>query len=85
MIPDGNGKNDVWIIGYSEQYPNLKVLIYNRWGNLVYESDTPYKDNWDGRSNVVIDQPYVPAGTYYYQIIKKSDSLPQSGFIEVIK
>ncbi len=85
LTPDGNGKNDVWIVGYSEQYPNLKVLIYNRWGNLVYESDTPYKDNWDGRSNVVIDQPYVPAGTYYYQIIKKSDSLPESGFIEVIK
>ena len=85
LTPDGNGKNDVWVVGYSEQYPNVKVLIYNRWGNLVYESDIPYKDDWDGKSNVLVSQPFVPAGTYFYQIIKNSTSFPESGYIEVIK
>ena len=85
LTPDGNGKNDVWVVGYSEQYPDVKVLIYNRWGNLVYESDIPYKDDWDGKSNVLVSQPFVPAGTYFYQIIKNSSSLPESGYIEVIK
>ena len=85
LTPDGNGKNDVWVVGYSDRYPSVKVIIYNRWGNIIYESPTPYLDNWDGTSNVLVDQPYVPAGTYFYQIYKTPDSTPESGYIEVMK
>ena len=85
LTPDGNNINDVWLVGYAQQFPQVKVLIYNRWGNLVYTSEVPYQDTWDGRSNVGIDQPYVPAGTYFYQIYKTPDSSPESGFIEVLK
>lgn len=85
LTPDGNGKNDLWVIGYSDRYPNVKVVIYNRWGNVVYESPIPYQDNWDGKNNVLVDQDYVPAGTYYYQIYKTPEGIPESGFIELIK
>ncbi len=85
LTPDGNGKNDVWVVGYSNRFPNVKVFIYNRWGNLVYESPIPYEDNWDGKSNTIIDQNYVPTGTYFYQIFKTPASEPESGYIEVVK
>ena len=85
LTVDGNNVNDVWVVGYAQRFPQVKVLIYNRWGNLVYVSQMPYEDDWDGRTNVGIDQAYVPSGTYFYQIYKTPDSTPESGFIEVLK
>ncbi len=85
LTPDGNGKNDFWVVGYSDRYPNVKVLVYNRWGNIVYDSPVPYQDNWDGRSNVLVDQPFVTSGTYFYQIFKTPNSSPESGYIEIVK
>jgi gliding motility-associated-like protein len=43
-----------------EQY---KFVLYNRWGNLVYQSTDP-KECWDGKSN----GQHVPEGTYFYII-----------------
>ena len=85
LTVDGNNVNDVWVVGYAQRFPQVKVLIYNRWGNLVYVSQIPYEDDWDGRTNVGIDQAHVPTGTYFYQIYKTPDSVPESGFIEVLK
>ena len=84
LTVDGNNVNDVWVVGYAQRFPQVKVLIYNRWGNLVYVSQIPYQDDWDGRTNVGIDQAYVPTGTYFYQIYKTPDSIPESGYIEVL-
>ncbi len=85
LTVNGDHVNDVWVVGYAQRFPQVKVLIYNRWGNLVYVSQIPYEDDWDGRTNVGIDQAYVPTGTYFYQIYKTPDSPPESGFIEVLK
>ena len=30
-----------------DDYPNPSVLIYNRWGNLVYENED-YQNDWTG-------------------------------------
>lgn len=85
LTPNGDGKNDVWVVGYSNRYPAVKVLVFNRWGSLVYESAVPYMDDWDGKSNVLIDQQFVPSGTYFYQIYKTSEGSPETGYIEVVK
>ncbi len=48
FTPDGNGINDVFNvkgIGISEQ--GFKMLIFDRWGELVYQTDNLYK-GWDG-------------------------------------
>ncbi|WP_157886130.1 gliding motility-associated C-terminal domain-containing protein [Chryseobacterium glaciei] len=47
VTPNGDGKNDTWIIRNIEQYPNNKVSIYDRAGRLVY-SKIGYNNNWDG-------------------------------------
>lgn len=47
ITPNGDGKNDTWVIKNIDQYPNNKVSIYDRAGRLVY-SKTGYTNNWDG-------------------------------------
>jgi len=41
----------------------FKIHIYNRWGNLVYQSDNVYQ-GWNGR----YDYDWAPVGTYVYVV-----------------
>jgi gliding motility-associated-like protein len=84
---DGNGKNDAWVIKYSDLYPEVTVLIFNRWGSLVYKSEKPYKDDWDGKSNLgtSIGSDILPTGTYFYQIDKGNGDALESGYLELVK
>ena len=87
VTPDNDGNNDTWKINYKSSYPRVKVQIYNRWGNLVYESQ-PYEDNWDGKPSVsqALGKNELPTGTYYYVIDKQGDGTElESGFVELIK
>jgi gliding motility-associated-like protein len=68
FTPDGDGHNDFWIIGGSEQYPNITVKIYDRWGLIIFESDRGYQKPWDGTSY----GKQMQTGAYYY-IIKLGD------------
>ncbi|WP_413512533.1 gliding motility-associated C-terminal domain-containing protein [Myroides odoratus] len=77
VTPDGDGKNDYFIIENIRKYPNNRVEIYNRWGVKVYET-TNYDPLGDGSTNVftgysegkvTIDKKKkLPSGTYYYVV-----------------
>ena len=82
ITPNFDGYNDFLIFDLSNAYPNSKLMIYNRWGNMVYESMIPYKDNWFG--NDVSGNP-LPTGTYYYIIEKERSQILKSGFIELVR
>ncbi len=61
--PNGDGIYDTWQIQYLNDYPNCRIQIYTRAGQLVYQSvgyGTPWNGTWKG-------QP-LPIGTYYYII-----------------
>ncbi|PWN64177.1 T9SS type B sorting domain-containing protein [Chryseobacterium viscerum] len=47
ITPNGDGKNDTWIIKNIEAYPNNRVYIYDRAGRLLY-SKAGYSNDWDG-------------------------------------
>jgi gliding motility-associated-like protein len=68
ISPNGDGKNDVWIIDNIHEYPNNIVEIYNRWGELLFRAQ-PYQNNWDGTYK---GKP-LPMGTYYYIINLNED------------
>lgn len=70
--PNGDGVNDVWEISVLQDFPNAKVSIFNRWGQLLYESE-PYLP-WDGTFQ---GEP-VSIGTYYYIIDLKDSSATES-------
>jgi gliding motility-associated-like protein len=49
FTPDDNGRNDVFLPVYSNiSEDGFRMLIYDRWGNLVFESHSP-SQGWNGR------------------------------------
>ena len=81
ISPNGDGKNDVWIIDFIEQFPNNVVEIYNRWGELLFHADG-YQQDWDGTYN----GKDLPIGTYYYVIeLNEAGYEPYTGPITVLR
>ena len=72
--PDGDGVNETFIIKGVENFPGNTLIIFNRWGNEVYNV-TDYDNMWSGTStsklNVGGDK--LPTGTYYYIFDTKTE------------
>jgi gliding motility-associated-like protein/uncharacterized repeat protein (TIGR01451 family) len=89
--PNGDGIQDFWRITCLEKYPNARIEVYNRWGNLVYEKNNygnldvhgPTDAWWDGYSTHkwTIGTDKLPTGTYFYILDLKDGSKPLNGFI----
>ena len=73
ITPDGDGLNDKWIIDCIGNFPENKVIIFNRWGDKVNSFDN--YDNvsqvWNGTRP---DGQPLPDGTYYYVLSIKNGS-----------
>lgn len=81
ITPNGDGKNDTWVIDYIDQYPDAIVEIYNRWGELLFRSDN-YLNDWNGTYN----GQNLPVGTYYYVIeLNDGKTKPFTGPLTVLR
>ena len=79
--PNGDGVNDVFVITNIESYPGSKFIVFNRWGNKVYEA-APYTNQWDGTSQFgSAFKEGLPESTYYYVLDLGTDADPYTGFI----
>ncbi len=80
--PNGDGTNDLFIIRGIANYPNNTFVIFNRWGNKVYEA-SPYLNTWDGRSmfGLRVGGNELPTGTYFYVVDLKDGSSVFKGTI----
>ena len=78
--PDGNGIDDVWFIDNLNLIEGCNILIFNRFGQKVYETNN-YNNDWDGTSN---GTP-LPEGDYYYIINCGDNSKRITGGIRIIK
>jgi len=76
--PNGDGKNEYWVITGLSGYPYSKVNVFNRGGQEVFTS-TGYKTPWDGRFK---GSP-VPVGTYYYIIL--ANGIKYTGWLLVLR
>jgi len=80
ISPNGDGENDTWQIDYLGDYPTNHVLVFNRWGNKVFEtSGYSHSTEWNGTAN---GQP-VAVGTYYY-VITLGNGRSYSGPLTVV-
>ena len=84
VTPNGDNINDFFEIKGVEYCDyTFDVMIFNRWGDKVFEA-VNYQNDWDGEapSNAVGSNGTLPAGTYYYIInVIGSDFEPLNGYI----
>lgn len=77
--PNGDQINDTWDINTSFLYDDTKVIIYNRWGSKVFQSEG-YELAWDGKNS---HGNYVKEGVYFYAIILKNGHEKLRGTLSV--
>jgi gliding motility-associated-like protein len=62
FTPQGDGINDVFNPAYIGNFNYIKLYIYSRWGELLYETIMPGGAWWDGTYK---NEP-CPDGVYFY-------------------
>jgi gliding motility-associated-like protein len=65
--PNGDGFNETFQIRNIHRYPNNKLTVMSRWGDVVFEM-AGYDNTWDGTPNkgIVLYGDKVPEGSYFY-------------------
>jgi gliding motility-associated-like protein len=95
FTPNGDGKNDMFYPFYGRKYNEhdvekqtdfYNIYIYNRWGKLVFQSDS-YMNAWTGNDHGEAQDD----GTYYF-IVKyksncgtKADIITKKGFVQLLR
>ena len=62
FTPNGDGSNDFWLPYAVGKFDSFEVLVYNRWGTLVYKTTDP-KFMWDAKN---MNGNLVSDGVYYW-------------------
>ncbi len=75
FTPDGSGQNESFYIEGIESL-TCSLFVYNRWGNLVYESQH-YTNNWTAIN--------CSSGVYYYVLSCSEKNMSYTGFVHVFK
>jgi gliding motility-associated-like protein len=71
FTPNNDNIHEEWVIYGLDDFPDVVVKIYNRWGQEIYSSQGYYKP-WDGKYNGVD----LPTAAYYYVIeLNESDKV----------
>ena len=80
--PNGDNVNDYFEIPDILKYPGSQLIIFNRWGNTVWESDkSGYVNNWNGVNE---NNEPLPDGTYFYIItMKDGQDTKYEGFVTI--
>lgn len=79
------GKNPILMFRFIEILPDTrdnKVVIYNRWGDAVFEIDN-YNNTTNVFAGVSSNGGKLPSGTYYYKVTFASGRQNMTGFLEL--
>ncbi len=77
ITPNGDGMNDVLIFENLEHFPNNHLVLFNRWGQNLFETDG-YQNNWDGDGH--------NQGTYFFTLeLNNSDNTIHKGTFTLFK
>lgn len=85
FTPNNDGSNDYFTLIKSEGVQSLNITILNRWGNVVFESDSTHF-KWNGRINNTEEE--CGEGVYFYRIIAyryDDKSKLYQGFIHLVR
>ncbi len=59
ITPNGDGRNDRFVINPPDPSSVMEIVIFNRWNNVVYQNKR-YDNSWEGKG--------LDGGTYFYVV-----------------
>lgn len=77
ISPNGDGKNDSWDL---TPFGVTDVVIFNRWGQEVYQFSGNYINQWYGQSS---SGKELPDGTYWYSLETLNGKL--QGWVQIMR
>jgi len=75
VTPNGDGINETFTINHILRFPEARVQLFNRWGQVVL-NQSPYRNDFNGSM--------LEAGTYYY-LVERAGRPSLSGAIQLLK
>jgi gliding motility-associated-like protein len=78
FTPNNDHENDTWNIPALDAYPDFELLVYNRYGQIVFRN-TKLRKPWDGSFKL---EP-LPSGAYPY-ILKLNTTQALKGTVLII-
>ena len=79
ISPNNDNSNDTFLIeGLRDVFPHFKLLLYNRWGTLLWSGNNNTPD-WDGNANegILLNHKPVPDGVYFYVLELNDPEYPK--------
>lgn len=76
FTPNGDGINDFFQVKGIELVPDCQMVIFNRWGKKVFESNN-YKNDWDG-------EDYADGVYYFIFTLPQGIAEPYHGTVTII-
>ena len=77
---NSDGVNDNFVVSCVDMYPLNTVVIFNQWGDQVYDA-APYNNDWMG----TYDGKDLPDGTYFYIFQRDPDTAAEKGFVMIYR
>jgi len=79
--PNGDGINDLWVIGEIERYSSNRVSVYDTSGVLVFSKEN-YENLWDGTFNGID----LPSASYLYMIdVDNNGTIDLKGWVYITR
>ncbi|MBL0044824.1 MAG: gliding motility-associated C-terminal domain-containing protein [Flavobacteriales bacterium] len=74
FTPDNDGRNDTWTWSSACEAEDFSMLVFNRWGELLFTTTDP-RSSWDGTYGGVLAQEgvYVYRASYILPYQKRKD------------
>lgn len=77
--PNNDGDNDLFDIHGIEAYPDNKLIITNRWGNIVYE-EKGYSNTWNGVNQ---NGQALPDGVYFVILEINGAEITKDNYVHI--
>jgi gliding motility-associated-like protein len=80
--PNGDMKNDLFPPVYECNFLEFSFIIFNRWGEVVFETNDPY-EQWDG--NFKGKPAPMDVYPYQFQFLQFNEYRTERGFVNLIR
>ena len=77
--PNGDGRNDLYLIQGLDGYSSNELVVMNRWGNKVYER-LNYRNDWNGEN---LQGRPLPDGTYFVLLNINGGAITLQNYVDL--